>query len=142
MTAKEYLQQIYQINCEIARQEQFREQLRSTMYGLRSPAAQTDNKVQTSVSSDDTLLALIAKVERMEHDINEKKIRLVEKLEVIISQIEGIDDERYRRILTDRYVRMIKWERIAVNMDRDIRYVYRLHGNALQKFAEKYGFDH
>lgn len=137
MTAKEYLQQIYRCQCEIKRIEDQMAWIRNEMYGLSSPSGQRDIRVQTSTSGD-SMLRLIAKAEEIEHDLSERKDRLMALRLEICDEIEALADERYRNLLYRRYVNMWTWEEIAVEMHMVVRHIYRLHGDALQVFAKKY----
>lgn len=50
----------------------------------------------------------------------------------IFHAIQQVQDGRYRELLLNRYLRMMTWEQIAVEMNYDIRHVWRLHGEALR----------
>lgn len=50
----------------------------------------------------------------------------------IIATVEKVQDARYRELLTDRYVRDMTWEQIAVEMRYTYRGVLSLHGKALE----------
>ena len=136
MTAKEYLQQIYVMQCRITRLQNMRRQLREELFSVSSPALDKDS-VSTSMSN--TMERLIAKVDSMDRDIVAEMIRLIEKREVIVRQIERLKDERYRAILHERYILCRKWEQISVDLSYSITQVYRLHGEALEAFSKQYG---
>jgi len=138
MTAKEYLSQIKEIDQQIGRMQRRRDALRASLYSLGSPAGSMNaDKVQTTVSGD-KMLRLIAQADEMELDIVRETLRLRQEQARIAEQIEGLSDQRYRTILHDRYVLCYKWEQIARGMRMDERWVYRLHGQALQAFADRY----
>ena len=136
MTAKEYLRQIYIIDQKIGRLNRRREALRSDLFSVGSPAGQMNaDRVQTSLSGD-KMVKLIAQVDTLERDIVAEVKRLRRKQRQIARQIEAVEDDRYRTILHDRYVLCRKWEDIADTMGVDVRWVYRLHGMALQEFEK------
>lgn len=135
MTAKGYLSQVRDIDGKIKRLQRNREKLVADMYSVKSTTAYDADKVQTSIAGD-KLLNLIAKVDEMEREIVDEMIWLEEKKNIIISQIESLRDERYRMLLHDRYISFMIWEQIADDMHLDIRYVYKLHGRALQEFQK------
>jgi len=138
MTAKEYLQQIRNAHKRIQTLEARREQLRSDMYSIKSPAGSMNpDKVQSSMTGD-ALIKIIAQVDSMERDIVRELRKLYCLQRTITNQIDGIKDERYHTILYQRYVLFYMWEQIAVNMGIEIRWVYRLHGKALQEFGRIY----
>lgn len=136
LTAKGYLSQVRDIDGKLKRLQRNLESLKADMYSIKSTTDYDADKVQTSIVGD-KLLNLIAKVDEMQQEIMDELVNLEKKKSIIISQIESLDDERYRTILHDRYICFMKWEEIAVDMHRDIRYVYRLHGRALQEFQRE-----
>jgi len=139
MTAKEYLQKVYYIDKRIKRLQRRREDIRNDMYSIGSPSGKMDaDKVQTSMSGD-TMLRLIARVDDLERDIVRELTVLTEVKQIITDQIEALSDERYRMLLFDRYILLYSWEQVAVDMNYRIKWVYELHGKALQAFAEKWG---
>lgn len=135
MTTKEYLQQIYAIHRKIERLEERREQIRAEMYSVKSPADQSRDRVQTSMSGD-VMLNLVAKVDRVEREIVSEMYALLDKQGRITSQIEMVPDEKQKDVLFKRYVQFKRWEQIAVDMNITVRYVYMLHGDALKSFAK------
>lgn len=139
MTAKEYLQQVYHISQKIKRLQKRRDDLRNDLYNLGSPTGHMDaDKVQSSMM-DDKMLRLIARVDELERGIVSETEELIASKQRIIRQIEALDDERYRMILFDRYVMMYRWEAIAADMNYRLKWVYALHGKALQAFSKKWG---
>lgn len=136
MTAKQYLQQIYQIHRKVKRLQAQREQIRAELYSIGSPSGKMDaDKVQTSTSGD-SMLRLIAKVDELEREIVEEVDDLLEKQHRITREIERLPNDRQRDVLFQRYVLFRRWEEIAVKMDVSVRYVYHVHGDALKSFAK------
>lgn len=136
MTAKEYLRQLYITDRNIKRLEGLRKQLRDEMYSLKSPTgSMSPDKVQTSMTGD-AIERLIAKVDEAERDILRELDKQHEIRKRIVREIEAVPNEQQRDILFRRYVLFDKWERIAVDMDVSIRYVYMLHGKALKAFEK------
>ena len=132
MTAKEYLQRIYVLEKKIQRLCDLRDEIRADMYAAKSPDI-SGNRVQTSVSGD-SMLRLIAKVDGVEAEIVEELEMLTKQKQEILRTIESLPNERYKQLLFDRYVCCKKWEQIAVDWDKGIRWIYRMHGNALKAF--------
>lgn len=139
MTAKEHLQTVFAIKARIERIDRERQELRDQMYSVGSPALNAD-KVQTSVSGD-TMLRLIAKVDALERDIVSELTELTEQRHSIINEIEKVPNENYKQLLFDRYILCQRWERIALDRNTGVRWVYRMHGKALAAF-EKVWNDH
>lgn len=135
MTAKDYLQTIYNIQCRIDRLNARRKDLMDKLYsyGIQT----TDgNHVQTSVSGD-RLSEVIGILDEVERKMVAEIRSLIQQKQVISVQIETLPNERYRRVLFDRYVLCKRWELIATEYDKSIRWVYRMHGRALKLFEEK-----
>ena len=138
MTAKEYLQQIWKISEIIKRKKEQICDLRETLrtYGLASISYDKDC-VQSSPDPD-SLLGLIAKIDQKEAELSEEIADLMDRKDLIIGQIMALPNPRHVEILEARYVFLEKWEDISASMQMDLRWVYRLHGRALQSFAEFY----
>lgn len=120
-----------------------RDDMRDCLYAYgRSPSDLTADRVQTSADPD-RLLDLIAKINAKERLITRKISVLVDLKTTISGQIQLLDDARYEELLHSRYVMCQRWEEIAVQMHMDLRWVYRLHGQALDAFGKRFGpFDH
>lgn len=137
MTAKEYLQQIYHLDRRIKRLQAKREEIRADLYSVKSTTDYNADKVQTSASGD-AMLRLIAKADSIDRDIVRKIDRLVSLRDSISKEIEQLPNEKHKEVLFKRYVICERWEQIAVDMNVTLRYVYMVHGEALQVFAKKY----
>lgn len=63
----------------------------------------------------------------------EKQLKRYQQETVAIENaIEGVQDPRLRLILRYKYMDGLKWETIADIMRYDVRWIYRLHGEALR----------
>lgn len=71
-------------------------------------------------------------VDRTSDALLEREIA-TDKRKKISNVIRQVNDERYMRVLFERYIKGEKWEQIAVNMGYDYRYILKLHGRALQE---------
>ena len=47
--------------------------------------------------------------------------------------ISRVSDDRYRMVLLDRYISMMRWDDIARLHYYDVRWIYMLHEAALQE---------
>ena len=119
MTAKEYMEQAryldMQINSKI-------EQVRSL------------NELATRVTTvySDMPHSPNRNTSRMEETIA-KIIDLVDLKREIMRVVNSIESAEYRTILEMRYLQFKKWEQIALQMSTDLRWVYRMHGRALNE---------
>lgn len=135
MTAKEYLRQIAVLDAKINRRQKEVEELKLM---VTSVYPMTDGDRVQSSGSKDRVADIVAKWVDLEAEIEELVDHLVEKKHRIIGEIHQLDDVRYIRVLEMRYVDCVTFEQIAVSMHLDIRWIYRLHGFALQEFAKKH----
>ncbi len=56
-----------------------------------------------------------------------------EKRKEIADTIRQLSDDRYMRLLYMRYIEFKPWAEIALKMDRDPRWVFRMHNYALEE---------
>lgn len=136
MTTKDYLNQISRlnrmINNKLAEVSQLRELSRSIS------AVKNEERVMSS-SDPDKIGSTYAKIDEMEHNLDNMIDEYIEKKDLIIGQIDGIENENYYNILFSRYIEKKTFEVIATEMKYSWRQIVRLHGNALKSFEEKYG---
>ena len=139
LTTKEYLQQIHMIRAKVERLESVRAILRSDLYSVHS-AVESLGRVRVQSSfSDSRVNRILCKIETIDGMILEEIDRLQGIRQTIVGQIEAIPDERMKEILFRRYVKCEKWEYIAGDIYADIRYVYRVHSQALKAFSQMFG---
>lgn len=141
MTAKEYLQQIYNAHRRVIILRETIEEIKAEMYSVKSPQLKAIN-VQSSVSND-SMDRLIAKAEEMTGNMTKEVSALIELQSTISGQIERMPnkrrtDQQQKEILHRRYVLFQRWERIAADMDVSTRYVFKVHGTALKTFQRLY----
>lgn len=140
MTAKQYLQQSFILNAKIESYQMELEQLRA----LSTSVSATDlskERVQTS-GTKDRIGEIIANIVGYENTIQERIDQLVNLKREINERIQAMPDDDSTAILQKRYVNFLKWDQIAFDLNKDIRWVFRLHGKGLKNFAIKFNFDH
>ena len=128
MTAKEYLQQAYKLERQIKLDELKLEAMRSSVYGSSINYEYSGGQ---NGQKDGFSLAL-ANVMAYETYVKGEIYTLTQKRVEIEKTINTVSDDVQKEILTRRYLLYQKWELIAVEMDRDLRWIYRLHGKALE----------
>lgn len=138
MTPKDYLQQAYIIHCEINRALSKIEGMRQSLYG-RGTDYSNDGNTQ---ANDNALERAICKIIDYEKEVNERIDKLVDKKNEIEKTIDKIESQKLKEILERRYLLFEKWEQIAVAMDIDLRWVYRLHNRALNNLKNLIPLDH
>ena len=136
MTTKEYLCQISRLDRMINNKLSEISQLRELAMSVS--AVKNEERVQNTPNFDKIGTAY-CKIEEMEEKLDKLIDEYVDKKNLIISQIDGIENETYYEILFARYIEKKTFEKIADEMTYSFRNVTRLHGRALQEFEKKYG---
>ncbi len=128
MTAKEYLSQAFYLDLEINTKMEIME----SMHALATKATSTYSKIPPSGTRNvHRFEETLAKIIDMDREINESIDRLVNLRQEITRVISGVENNEYRNLLEMRYLRFMSWEKIAVTLGYDLRYLYKVHRKAL-----------
>ena len=128
MDAKEYLGQYQLAEAEI---EACYEQIAA----LRDEATRMSAELSDMPGGGECrdLDDIVAEMVDLRSELIERIRRANQLRKEICDVIYSLDDERLIRLLHLRYVDCLKWEDVAERIGTDLRYVYRMHGRALQK---------
>ncbi len=128
MTAKEYLGQAYRldqrINSKLEQVISLRElttKATATMSDMPGGGSRNVYKMQD----------IIGKIVDLETEINADIDRLVDLKREMVAVIKAVANPEFQTLLELRYLCFKSWEQIAVDMDYDIRWLYRMHNRAL-----------
>lgn len=128
MTAKEYLlqakyldQQINNKICQLRMLNDLATKVTYTMTGMPGGFGERASK-QDSV---------VTKIIDFQKEINADIDRLVDLKREILISIQALSSVEHQLVLEKRYIMFEKWEKIAADMNTDIRNIYRIHGKAL-----------
>lgn len=128
MTAKEYLQQLRwknaRINSLLERQARYRDLATRRTASYRGMPGGGVNRV-SSVEE------YACKAADLAREIDRRIDEYVDLTREIEAAIGRVPDARYRELLRLRYISEWSWEKIAVEMRYDERWVKQLHGYAL-----------
>ena len=130
MTPKEYLNQAYWLDRRI---DSKLEQLSTLRDTATKTTAVMDGEVVSHTRNIHSLQDVIAKIIDMQEEINSDIDALVDLKRDIMRTIKGIENPEYQTLLELRYLCFKRWEEIAVMMNYNIRHIYRLHDEALEK---------
>lgn len=138
MTVKEYLSQAkfldQRINSKIqqvAALNDLATKATSTLTGMpRNPNHATS-----------TMEEAIAKIIDLQAEINSDIDTLVDLKRDLSATIKAVGNTEYQTVLEKRYLCFQSWEQIAVEMGYDLRWLYRLHGKALDVVREITGLE-
>ena len=141
MKARDRLKELYRLDLKIERDRKQIDDLKQKMYTVSAPALDAD-RVKTSGSGDDKLLKLIASVERTTRRITRDMTKYMKLYNQIVREIDRVQDERAKTILTSRYVLYMQWDAIANDLGYEMSYIYRLHQDAVRMYAAINGYEY
>ena len=120
MTAKEYLSQAYRIDQRINSKLGQVGSLRA----LATKATATISNTPPSGSRDiQPMESIIVKIFALENEINADIDALVDLKREIVGVIKSIENPECQTLLELRYLCFFSWEKVAVEMDYDLRYL-------------------
>ncbi len=134
MTTKEWLNRGWRIENEIEILQREKELAFERI--TSASCANDDVRVMKSEqnSSENKLINYLAYNDKIDTRIDE----LYQVKQEIHEAISRVQNPIFRQLLELRYLQFKRWEQIAVLLDyKDVRHVYRLHGNALKEIGEK-----
>lgn len=83
----------------------------------------------------DKVPACVEKIWELERELNTKLSDMVEQRQAIERAIESLPDKK-KQLMRYRYIDGMKWEKVAVEMNMEYRWVLRIHGRALQEICK------
>ena len=130
MTAKEYLSQAYHIDERIESKLTQIESLKSLATRVTSVFSDMPH---SPTPNNHRLEKIIADIIDLENEILNDVNELVDSKREVNSVINFVENPEHRTLLEMRYLSFQTWEQIAVKLGCDVRHVYRLHGQILDK---------
>lgn len=128
MTVKEYLGQAHYIDQRInSKIEQV-----ASLRNLTTKATATLTDMPGSASRNSHPMEdIIVKMIDLENEIKRDIDCLVDLKVEITSLVKHVENPEHRTLLEFRYLCFKTWEQIAVEMEYDLRWIYRMHKKAL-----------
>lgn len=99
---------------------------------LKSEAVRLKDHEGQSVKLDEATAKYMDACDESADELN----RLAELRNGIKREIEAINDNRLRKLLTEVYINGTKLVRYAANLDQSYEHICRLHGEALRAVCE------
>ena len=135
MMAKESLR-------KIARMEQFIQTKRERLVVLKDMSSSIssprfDDMPRNPNKGKSRLEETLLKYIDLEHEIKEDEENLEHEKLIILDAIGKIEEPEYQTILISRYFKHQTWDEIASSLFYTKRWLYFLHGRALEKLYEK-----
>jgi hypothetical protein len=127
MTVKEFLNDVRRQHARVEACKERLKEIECEVISLKSP--QLGDKIQSN--SVKSLDEVICRLELKRAETSREFIRLMDmqdKAETLISCEK--DHDRWS-VLYRRYILNQKWEKIAAEINLDLRWIYRLHGQGL-----------
>ena len=135
MTAKQYLNRIRALRSAARTLETKEKELRAKAEGIN--AITYDRDAVQAPPKDRLTEAVIKMIE-----VEERYARAVSDYHTAIQKrmqmIEALENPAHVQVLTLRYCREMRWEKVADEMNYSLRQTYRVHGRALQAFEKRY----
>lgn len=129
MTAKEYLRQAYlldqRIEAKLFQLQSLKElalKCTSVMTGMPHSPNHGGSRLEDTIT----------KIVDMQAEINNDIDRLVDLKQEISERIAALDNPQQQAILMMRYIGCKNWAEISVELGYNLRYVYRVHSEALR----------
>lgn len=133
--AKEYLGQVYRID------ERINAKLEQVM-ALRSLAAKAtatlSDMPRPESPNHSRMEDIILKIIGLENEINADIDRLVDLKRKVGEAINALGHPEYQTLLELRYLCFKSWCEICVALGYGDRYVFKVHGRALEAFAKNF----
>ena len=82
-------------------------------------------------SSTSRMADAVCKIVDLQNDINRDIDTLVDLKKEIMGVIKAVVNPEHQTLLEKRYLCFLSWEKIAVDMGYDLRYIHKLHIRAL-----------
>lgn len=130
MNTKEYLQQAFYLDKRINSKLEQVESLNALATKANSTLSDMPKNPNGETSRlEDTIVKIIDLQEEINKDID----KLVDLKSEIVGVINKIEDKELQVILEKRYLCFETWEKIAVELNYDIRHIHRLHNQGLRE---------
>ena len=129
MTAKAYLSQARYLDMRIKSKLQQIDSLNELATTCTSVLTGMPRNPSASVSR---MADAVCKIVDLQADINHDIDMLVDLKKEIMGVIKAVENPEYQTLLEKRYLCFLSWEKIAVDMGYDLRYIHKLHTRALE----------
>jgi len=133
MTAKEYLNQAYRLDQRINNKLMQIDALRSLTQKVTSRFKENIVSYTRNVTSlEDTIIRLM----EAENELNQQIDDLVDLKREITNRVNTLENIDHRLVLEKRYLCILPWEEIALDMHYSLRGVQSVHTRALAALGE------
>lgn len=134
MTAKEYLRRLARFEANIKAKKERLFVLKEMAESVRSPVI--SDMPKNSPSETSRLEESVMKVISLESEVTNDEARLIAEKTKALELIGKLKNPDYQTVLISRYFKNESWDQIASDMFFTERWIYTLHGRALQELDE------
>jgi hypothetical protein len=78
------------------------------------------------------------KLWQLQNDLIAARTRAVQKREEVANLIRQVKNVQHMNLLRLRYIELKGWAQVSIDMDRDPRWVFRMHNLALEEILKIY----
>lgn len=128
MTTKTYLSQARYLDMRIKSKLQQIESLNELATTCTSVLTGMPHNPSPSTSR---MADTVCKIVDLENEIRRDMDELIDLKKEITSVIKSVSNPEHQTLLEKRYLCYLSWEKIAVDMCYDLRYIHKLHNRAL-----------
>lgn len=114
------------------REKRILEQIQQLRLDKMFPCLQNDDMPHSHNQTD--LSDYAVKLDELMESLKEERLEAVKQYESVYKAIKGLEKENEQEVLIRRYINGEKWEKIALDIGYDYRYVLKIHGRALENF--------
>ena len=132
MTKKEYLSQAYRLDQRINSKLAQVTALNDLATKCTTTLSDMPHNPNRGISN---MTDAVDKIVDLQTEINRDIDALVDLKRNIVRAIKAVVNTEYQTILELRYLCFKTWEQIAVDMGYNVRHVYRLHDEAVEKIS-------
>lgn len=132
-TARDWLSRGYKIDREVAALEAAKQSILDDL--TRCTSQLTPDKVQTSQAN--TSERMMQKYVDFTAQIDARVDALIDTKAEIAAAIERVEDATLRALLVNRYVNLMRWEHVAIEMNYNYPWTMELHRRALSAVYNK-----
>ena len=127
MIVKEFLNDVRRQHARVEACKERLKEIECEVISLKSP--QIGDKIQSN--SVKSLDEVICRLELKRAETSREFVRLMDMQDKAEAMISYEKDHDRWAVLYRRYILNQKWEKIAVEINLDLRWIYRLHGQGL-----------
>ena len=139
MTAKEFLNQPYEINKQIGKKLQQLESLREM---ATSTTGSISDMPHSSSPDLQRIEGVLARIVDLENEVERDNEVLQDARLAVANEIANLDDGAHIRVMTKRYIELKDWKRVGQELGIGERWALKQHRAALQRFESMYTQKH